>query len=959
MRHDEVNRLLCKIWAMNFNMTTVAHRPFESEKVLAALREAPAHTRRIFKAIYPLIVILPLPSFLRQQLDKACGRSRVPTKPIMPSRKRGHDEVDHSEMAGEPSLLQRVRNSWQFASLMQYIQIFGDAAKIPEKVDVDMLEEECLKVPHSEELTEIGLCMLRMVSSHRGLTPEIFDEYTRRQYVAKAPHRNPFGEEEMPHRFADMDIIARLDVLCQLSVWTFFNEDRMRDRMAEKDTSEQAMSWRSHPVGWDAQEREYYVLDDNRLYRMTRPSLPPPPKAKPKAKPKPKKAIPPKPRGSRSSKRQKVLNGEDDDENETTIEIKDDEEQEDAETELIEPEDNGLGGSKWELLAITLEEYRAVMDPFRKSRDPDEKALYKFLEQESLPALERAAASSARKAAQRQRELEALAKMANAKRSSRISSRQQQLKEAEEALAAEHKKKEELAEAHRELERQTKMEAERESRMMTREQRIKDREMKRILQEEVLEQLRAGSEQSEGQEGRMSERNRKAKLEKSQKELDELLEEDENWDFDCAVCGVHGKNLDDGTHSVACEKCGVWQHSACHGISEEKAESDDFHFVCAACSKPKPKPKVKQEDKPAPLPVNGHAPEQGKAVQTAPVKAVFQPTRALENGQQQMRPQHSGTQVPQQQPTYYPQPPPPYHVNGHSHHNGISPAPQYPPHSFQQPYAAPSWQPPSSPSKPITPHHTHHNHIDRTYPQPPQQQLRQTPTSQRSPSFEHAAAGSPTPSLSATQGNTNVRFSPTQPQSGSFTGSLAYTPVSNKPSAAAYSPTKKIGSSPPQPQIARLNSPLTSTTGTNPSPYALNAGSFAAGRPPSSQASVIPDAAAGVSPVKHDVASSPAAPASSSSHQTGLGISSYPLAAPSHPPGGSPANSFAGAGSMGTAPTLSPNVNAGATNLNPPVKKASPSLPSISAILPSLPASSPNAPLPQTSNGQHNNGPRP
>ena len=30
-------------------------------------------------------------------------------------------------------------------------------------------------------------------------SPAIFDEYTRRQYVAKAPERNPFGEEEEPN----------------------------------------------------------------------------------------------------------------------------------------------------------------------------------------------------------------------------------------------------------------------------------------------------------------------------------------------------------------------------------------------------------------------------------------------------------------------------------------------------------------------------------------------------------------------------------------------------------------------------------------------------------------------------------------------------------------------------------------------------------------------------------------
>jgi len=80
--------------------------------------------------------------------------------------------------------------------------------------------------------------------------------------------------------------------------------------------------------------------------------------------------------------------------------------------------------------------------------------------------------------------------------------------------------------------------------MMTREQRLKDREVKRILHEEELARLesRGGSEQGESTDGRMTERNRKAALEKTQRELEDL-KDDDSWDFDCAICGVHGKNL--------------------------------------------------------------------------------------------------------------------------------------------------------------------------------------------------------------------------------------------------------------------------------------------------------------------------------------------------------------------------------------------------------------------------------
>lgn len=86
----------------------------------------------------------------------------------------------------------------------------------------------------------------------RGLTSqcrtENFDEYTKRQYNAKAPHiTNPFGYDEQPHRFLDFDVFTKLRVLHQLTVWTFWNPDRIRDKMPETKEWEQTqwVSWLS------------------------------------------------------------------------------------------------------------------------------------------------------------------------------------------------------------------------------------------------------------------------------------------------------------------------------------------------------------------------------------------------------------------------------------------------------------------------------------------------------------------------------------------------------------------------------------------------------------------------------------------------------------------------------------------------------------------------------------------
>lgn len=86
---------------------------------------------------------------------------------------------------------------------------------------------ECMK-SHSTVLSDIGLALLKFVSSHRGLTsvslyllssaltgdsPEIFDEYSRRQYIAKAPQLNPFGTEDEPAKFMDFDIFTKASTM--------------------------------------------------------------------------------------------------------------------------------------------------------------------------------------------------------------------------------------------------------------------------------------------------------------------------------------------------------------------------------------------------------------------------------------------------------------------------------------------------------------------------------------------------------------------------------------------------------------------------------------------------------------------------------------------------------------------------------------------------------------------------
>jgi hypothetical protein len=41
-------------------------------------------------------------------------------------------------------------------------------------------------------------------------SPDLFDEYSRRQYQARLPKKNPFGDEEAPEKFSEFDVFTKV-----------------------------------------------------------------------------------------------------------------------------------------------------------------------------------------------------------------------------------------------------------------------------------------------------------------------------------------------------------------------------------------------------------------------------------------------------------------------------------------------------------------------------------------------------------------------------------------------------------------------------------------------------------------------------------------------------------------------------------------------------------------------------
>ena len=57
---------------------------------------------------------------------------------MVSARKRGRHEMEAIEPPKELALLERIRNMWEFAALVQWIFIFGRAVKIDENLDIEV-----------------------------------------------------------------------------------------------------------------------------------------------------------------------------------------------------------------------------------------------------------------------------------------------------------------------------------------------------------------------------------------------------------------------------------------------------------------------------------------------------------------------------------------------------------------------------------------------------------------------------------------------------------------------------------------------------------------------------------------------------------------------------------------------------------------------------------------------------
>lgn len=192
-------------------------------------------------------------------------------------------------------------------------------------------------------------------------------------------------------------------------------------------------------------------------------------------------------------------------------------------------------------------------------------------------------------------------------------------------------------------------------------------------------------------------------------------------------------------------------------------------------------------------------------------------------------------------------------------------------------------------------------------------------------------ASSPTPSLSATQGQTSVRFSP----SGHNTSANgpAYVPNNNQPAPAAYSPMKHA--SPPAAHVRNFSNSNGQPLGNSQTPATVDPAQkshspVVGPHAPTLQSSSPKAPAAGISPVKHDLP--PSSPPNSISRDVDIPRPDIPdssgtlsnLPPTKQHPSSSPLPPALGIPSLQSVPALKPNVgteNQQGKALQPPVKR--------------------------------------
>nr|CDI56406.1 phd finger domain protein [Melanopsichium pennsylvanicum 4] len=308
-------------------------------------------------------------------------------------------------------------------------------------------------------------------------------------------------------------------------------------------------------------------------------------------------------------------NKPDDDDNK--MENADAEENDEADAEAEERQHKQEDGNEsieedewieFEAIVVTRQEWLDFAKRFSKSKDPNEKNLHHFINNEILDQV-----LAAMEESERQRALEQA--LANRKRSSRIAMKESEREERERDREARARMEDKMAAIRKEDEQKRQREEEEHEAQRSRADRLRERE-ERLRAREIEIETKALREEEERERREREREERKRRREeiianggvpppsKESTPMPEdayangpvgaIEEEEEEWELNCEVCGKNAISPpDEDKEIVCCEHCGVWQHIKCWDSFDrqvvglkKKRDWDTVDFLCSKCRPP-------------------------------------------------------------------------------------------------------------------------------------------------------------------------------------------------------------------------------------------------------------------------------------------------------------------------------------------------------------------------------------
>ncbi|KAI9281842.1 hypothetical protein BY458DRAFT_552621 [Sporodiniella umbellata] len=447
--------------------------------------------------------------------------------------------------------LAELRNNINFASVAQFFHTFQTAFhpwlnKEEDYVfETEDLEKMILDLSERGALEDLIVRMLRLLTRNRFINLSTWQSYFSKEFDRRELNsENPFhlsGSEEIGNFFT-FSTEKQIELLFLLCEWQLDDPERLRENLYSEEGSTQ---WRVDPVGYDKNGAVFWLFDDNRLYLQA------PKVAK---KPLKKKKRMPFTGGRKSTRRANK-------------------EEEVAEEDVV----------PWRLICCSIQDWQQIPLKYADSNHSDERKFHDLLVHDLLPKIIPILED-------REKQLKKQEAMSNRKRSSRIMIREL---EALEFNLYESRTRSsnriEQKNTNREQEEKENLAKAREERVLERERRLLEREHRNIAEENKTEikkpkhEIQVPKNKDKVKSDDMKEVPTKKKRGRKPKNRSA---EEESWFFRC-VCGISGKNLDDGKPMIACEKCNTWQHISClqHSsqIDKNACDLDNLSFTCQTC----------------------------------------------------------------------------------------------------------------------------------------------------------------------------------------------------------------------------------------------------------------------------------------------------------------------------------------------------------------------------------------